>query len=311
MEAEQALVQVPVDVLRSLTTSVENLQKDVRQLQNDNSSLRSEMALLKASLDSGNLCFHLFPKLPIEIRNIIWKMALTVPQLHIMNNDFPSRSKVNVVMQACRETRSQAISLKLPYLISFSPPATPKYYLNLEIDTIWLADIDHWPGNWDIHFLEENCKHPRALLDGFTKTHPHRLKRLAISYNQWADPDGTLRTISDPYLGLRSSDVLLMFNGVEELLIVVGSEVTIATRMMERDIAFYKPTKVPYLLINKSAERLKTPPGLDFQIEYDKLVLSWDLMAERLEKILHHFKKTRQKSRKHEMEGNILGLWVH
>jgi hypothetical protein len=309
MEAEQQnLVQVPADLLKSLAASVENLQKDVRQLQNDNCSLVAEIELLKRNPAHDGPRFHLFLKLPVELRNIIWTMALTVPQIHIMNDELGSRSKVNTVMQACREARSQAMSLQLPYFApnTCTPFRLTRQYMNPDWDTIWLADRDIWPEVWDM-----SCPRcDRFQRKSVQKPH-HHIKRLALSFNQWEDPDETLRTITDPSAGVGSTDILRLFNGIEELLIVVGDDATIAARMNERDVMFINPTRNPLYLLRDTFEFSdNVPADLDLQIEPSKLMSCWYSMESRLEKILHHMKKRRGEMRKHEMEGKsfILGI---
>jgi hypothetical protein len=205
------------------------------------------------------------------------------------------------------------MSLRLPYFApnTLKPFRLTRQYMNPDWDTIWLADRDIWSEVWDMScprcdtgmFQWESVQKPQ-------EPH-HHTKRLALSFNQWEDPDETLRTITDPSAGVGSTDILRLFNGIEELLIVVGDDATIAARMNERDVMFITPTRNPLYLLRDTFEFSDNAPAdLDLQIESSKLMTCWCSMESRLEKILHHMKKRRGEMRKDEMEGKsfILGV---
>ena len=147
--------QDPLQVLlKSLVTSVEDLRKDVKKLQNDNESLAAEVDRLK---ESSGARFHRLPQLPIELRNMVWTIALTTPQTHIVTDELISRSNVNTVMQSCREARSQGMRLQLPYFQRvdldddrIGAPLPARHFMNLESDTLWLAEADVGPPHLEI-----------------------------------------------------------------------------------------------------------------------------------------------------------------
>lgn len=220
-------------------------------------------------------------------------------------------------MQACREARVQGERLQLTYFerVDFDnsnlyvPFYTPvKNYMNLEVDTLWLAHPDMFPLHLEIFApgIEEQIL-PNYE---FREAPPHhRLKRLAIPFASWVDPDESKALVE--LVGITrnasgSAEVLRRLHGLQELLIVVGDEATIAAAMTQRNILFITPERRPVAALPQSFKFAEEKPDdLDLEIEKKAIWNSWDLMAERLEKILHHFKKRRTESRKFEIEGKF------
>ncbi|KAH7336051.1 hypothetical protein BKA65DRAFT_478968 [Rhexocercosporidium sp. MPI-PUGE-AT-0058] len=96
-------------------------------------------------------------------------------------------------MQTCREARDIGVNIKLPYfqisLMPQSAPESPKYYFNLERDTIWLEDGTLMPKN--LNFFCGTCQRG-ALFPIVSRTsnqccHNLELERFAISYSVWTD----------------------------------------------------------------------------------------------------------------------------
>jgi hypothetical protein len=240
---EPGLVQIPAQLLQSLVASVEDLRKDV-------SHLLAENAGLGRFEENPGYGFRRCLKLPPEIRNFIWDFTLRVPQLHIIGRTKVSRSKVNRVMQACREARSRALELHMDYFqVGIQPNMNPHYtkqYMNWDLDTIWLTE-------WKNEFLPESvifhcgiCHEESGIQDwcipkesssDFEPSHcPHdfELKRLAIHYEHWKDlhePDHR-----DGGTNVGSSNLLKTTNA-RELLLVVGDTIT----PTDRDIYFIAP----------------------------------------------------------------------
>lgn len=143
-------------LLKLFITSVEGLQQDVKQLRSENALQTAEIERLKES--SGG-AFNRFPKLPLELQNLIWTFALTAPQTHIVTRSIISRSNVNIVMQSCRTARSLGLKLQLPCFqimdsqvarLGDPPPCDHKQYMNLHLDTLWFADSNMWPNDFKI-----------------------------------------------------------------------------------------------------------------------------------------------------------------
>lgn len=87
--------------------------------------------------------FPRFTQLPLEIRNMIWAFAFSVPQLLVFTGRLCSRSQINDIVHPCREARAAAQLYKLDY---YTIPRRGKKqwtrfrrnYINLHLDTIWL-----------------------------------------------------------------------------------------------------------------------------------------------------------------------------
>jgi hypothetical protein len=180
--------------------------------------------------------------------------------------------------------------------------------MNLEVDTLWLARPDMFPLHLEIFApgIEEQIL-PNYE---FREAPPHhRLKRLAIPFASWVDPDESRALVE--LVGITrdasgSAEVLRRLHGLQELLIVVGDEATIAAAMAQRNVFFITPERRPVAALPQSFKFVEEKPDdLDLEIEKKAIWNSWDLMAERLEKILHHFKKRRTEARKFEIEGKF------
>jgi hypothetical protein len=77
----QGLTQVSSDLLHTLVNSVDALRNDVSQLRAENASLSSKLETVLAHQPQPR--FPQFSDLPMEIRRIIWRHALTTPQINI------------------------------------------------------------------------------------------------------------------------------------------------------------------------------------------------------------------------------------
>ena len=104
---------------------------------------------IKPFLDS----FSLFPKLPIEIRQIIWRLTLrprVVEVLHEYFDDcFHSRAKLPIALVVCQDSRNAVIS---SYPVSFgSALKIPQIRFNFSLDTLYFDCLfsDHF-----FHFLD-------------------------------------------------------------------------------------------------------------------------------------------------------------
>lgn len=62
---------------------------------------------------------------------------MKVPQVHYVGSKNVGGSKVNTVMQACREARAEGLNLKLPYY-KLRPKDDRRYYVNYDQDIFWL-----------------------------------------------------------------------------------------------------------------------------------------------------------------------------
>jgi hypothetical protein len=105
---QKDLIQVPANLLKAFTSTVDSLRTEVFQLRTYNASLGAEFCCLQ---ENSGAAFHRFSKLPPEIRSSIWEFALRAPQVHIIGYDLMSFSKANYVMQARKEARERGQKL--------------------------------------------------------------------------------------------------------------------------------------------------------------------------------------------------------
>jgi hypothetical protein len=296
MDSREQNVQVPADVWRSLIETVEDLRKS-------NTILSTELNQLK---ENSGARFHRFSKLPTEVRRMIWKFALTTPQTHIFNKILSTRSNVNCVMDTCKEALQFGMELKLPFFQTEevdNPDDAMKHYMNLQEDTVWLTEGE-WPGNihvkcpicaesvfvppFDLSFRRRYSRCP----------HKHQLKRLMINFDTWKDPYEGAERWSDTMPDIAGSTNLLeMVNGIDEVFIVVGDPADIARAARERDFIFVEPFRRPRDQL-KGFSFDKKPDNLDLGMDVHNMQYCWYQLAERLEKILEHFKVSRAAMRR-------------
>jgi len=295
---QQNLIQVPSELLTSLLTSIEGLQRDVSRLRQDNESLAYQVRHLQRRWGSK---FPKFPKLPAEIRTMIWKLALVAPQIHIMGKKAVSRSKINSVMESCKEARDLGLALELSYfrvraIASNDESPLGKNYLNYDADVIWVPDGD-LPGNIDIFC--SSCKRllverGMSLLlepDWQDCKHEHRLGGLAIGYENWTEATPREGEGEEGWWIPGSAEEAWLYGSVREVLIVVNGEEAAANR--HRDIVFAEPSIEPWRII----------PGQGALGPRDRTDISWETMAKNQVAKMKLIKDAREKLRKNEMEG--------
>ena len=300
--SSQNLVQVPAELLQTLAKSIEDLQRD-------NDYLREENGQLRRFQEDSSHGFRRFPKLPLEIRNLIWEFALRIPQTHIMFNYMTSRSITTDIMQACHEARNRGLVMQMSYFqigneVDISSDTDPKHYINLDVDTLWFMEEDLYPPT-HVHFSCGICLEPCRLDDQHNYSgpkcgHKFELKRLAIASFSWKEPSPISHGADVP----EDSSHILSITNARELLIVITEDADL--QAVDRDIKFITPRKRPQDLIDLSDSPLE--PDLDAeQLESDETQLTgaeeWDLAARRMEKILQHYKDTRAEHRKQKLKG--------
>ncbi|KAE9364767.1 hypothetical protein N431DRAFT_497197 [Stipitochalara longipes BDJ] len=126
-----------------LASSGDKLRIENEQLHSENAALLARLNHLQDHVSA----FWRFPQLPFEVREMIWNEALTTPQIHLMDYKKISFSRINLIMQSCREARQLGLLFQFPYyhlnINEKLDDSSPKYYINLDIDTIWLPR-DHY-----------------------------------------------------------------------------------------------------------------------------------------------------------------------
>ncbi|KAF4630460.1 hypothetical protein G7Y89_g7674 [Cudoniella acicularis] len=303
-------VLVPADYLASLVNSIENIRTDVEKLWETNASLSAEVQHLKKISPCSRPSFQRFPKLPLEIRTLIWEMALNIPRITILSHLAMTRSEVNTIMESCQEARRRALEMRIPYLRLVYPHNTihrkfrsGRNYINVETDTLYLSHHAYFPHNIDI--LCGQCGDtifPKWAEFGSLCQHNIQVNRVAIPFKEWVDPDENKGTPVAPELAVGTADILRHLNSVRELLIVVGDSHTSGGYVPNRDIAFIPPRKQPYEMLENFNYEGDKPEDLILSLNLQAMMKSWDVMGMRLEMILQHFKEKRCESRKRYME---------
>ncbi|CZR53298.1 uncharacterized protein PAC_03176 [Phialocephala subalpina] len=238
----QLLIQVDLfsTSLTSLTTTVSTLQGSNVQLQTNTTALQIRLASVENDVvilqRSTGALFVRFPKLPIELRNIIWRIACRLPQVHVMAEDGTSRSKVLNIMKSCKEVKKVVLEMKLDYFCVVMTngghldmnSGTVKNYINVDIVTFWVIDVNMFPScvSWrcgKCHVHTEAPSSGQYSTDGFeclsnlVECGPPGINRLAIDLTTWEDANPTdMRSLIFPHI-----------NRPKELLIVVGNSAPI------------------------------------------------------------------------------------
>lgn len=198
---------------------------------------------------SSGVKFRNFPQLPVELRSNIWIFACTEPQLHVLRDEFVSRSRINTIFNTCVESREVVLGLELDYFMHAKNCVRKrnvqaiKNYFNPLLDTMWInrpcpnftEDVDWTCGRCDGRKLTLK---PRCIgrcissdPDG-----PAELYRLAFNFSAWTKPGQNFEDMGPAELLVR--------HNISELLLVVGS---IDTFEADRDVFFESPKNKPVL----------------------------------------------------------------
>lgn len=169
-------------------------------------------------------------------------MATRVPQIHILNEEMSTRSKINAVRDSCQEARREFDMLELDYFQhsldeSQYEHSAVRCYVNLDLDTVWLS----FAGAFicvpeEIPFHCGKCRGPMGTEVPGCHEYVFRgsfrqIKRLAINHLSWLEPE----EFSD-----NGTMEILWRHKVEQLLIVVGDYIGLAK---DRDVQFITPSQ--------------------------------------------------------------------
>jgi 2EXR family len=236
-------VTVPSNLLQPLLASLNSLREDDTQLRRENNETKDAVTKIQASLETllplspERGAFEFFPKLPIEIRHMIWDAALQIPR--IISAKIVSRGRgmemedlvpmvpSSSILFVNKESRARALEGLVCWTDDFDTRTdrVPQLDINPEVDTLWVVNYDRFrAGNERV-----NC----AL---FCERKFRRLAMPATTWSYWLErcPEHTdwslLRFLAE-----------LKDCGVEEVTLVVGGR-TVAECS---DIVLVEPTKIP------------------------------------------------------------------
>ncbi|KAK0101888.1 hypothetical protein ONS95_001300 [Cadophora gregata] len=149
--------------------------------------------------------FNLFPKLPLELRRMIWNTALSHPQIlgipSATSANFVPAKKYNSIRNVCKEARAEALKVQTLSCFNDIKCGVSGIYSNNSVDILWiLSGSDDEPG----------------CLEGLWDSGP-KLGRIALPASEWYRH----LMYKDIYKSLFS---FLAQKGVEEIFVIVGPE---------------------------------------------------------------------------------------
>jgi len=276
----EGLIQVESEILTSLIASVGDLRRQISQLQNEHASLVSRLDRMQ----NRESAFWRFPRLPVEIRRMIWKRALLTPHIHIMSNTKISLSRINRVMQSCKEAREQGLLLQFPYYHlrpdwdwgAANSSLRAKHYINLEADCILIMDDDRFP-NFVEFCCPISCEISRRSLMLHRESrcsHQPQVEIIAIHNSKWKTPIDNGLYMKD------STSILIDGNDIRVLYLIVGD----MEEAVEGDFYFCEPSKSPSQMLPE----LRSNANLDSP-ETPTLGSSWRLAARQVEEQLEYW----------------------
>ncbi|KUJ23307.1 uncharacterized protein LY89DRAFT_680076 [Mollisia scopiformis] len=288
-------LQISAELYKSLLSSAEQLKHIVAE----NASMARELRRIQQNKPS----FPLFSAFPTEIRLQIWRSAFRTPRIHIMRKDHISRSQINSIMYACKESQELGLSLRMPFYYVHHPetlrPICGVQYFHSDIDTLWVDTTDRLPKNvilYDGHDVRQPM-----LLD---KEYPEwtlSLGSLAMDAGNWVDPF-IMDDDEDDYdddegrLYLCSFELIRMLNNNRELILVVGGP----GLPCASDIVFTEPRGTPFLLAPSLANNESLlGNGRDESISPNA---TWESAARQAEYILRQAKKLLMEKMKKKIE---------
>ncbi|PVH75394.1 hypothetical protein DL98DRAFT_593148 [Cadophora sp. DSE1049] len=225
--AGDGAVSIPGNMLASLLSNIKILQLQLGGFRVELSKVKGDLRALEAA---AGMAFPRFKKLPLEIRRMIWRLALSMPRLVRVEE---ARRKVkhkgkdkeiyaytpfegyNPIRYTYRESRAEAVSMQTRILIA---DGAPHIFINTDADTVWfrftnddddqiwqsIEQLGYWdrlPGMWN-------------LIPGREQTEtPH----VAISLKIWGKS-----ARNQIYLLMNKLYML----GVEKIYVVVGQNAT-------------------------------------------------------------------------------------
>ena len=197
--------------------SAEALLTEIHRLQAENATLTSQTTILAAKnlqlttrlaqyegkpAEKGpQPLFPQFAKLPPELRLRIWRFALTQPQIHVFSAKRVSRSRVNILMNTCKDAKTEGMKLKLSYYKLKEPWRSElrqiRNYVNVEVDTLWFTTkpskdyvADFFCGKCGEQFCRDIDSLQNQQWFCSLKCSPDRFYALALNHGDWRRDGG-------------------------------------------------------------------------------------------------------------------------
>lgn len=237
-------VQVSVDHLTFLINSIETLRKEVAQLRQERTEDKKNIIFLRKELESlkppQGRVFTLFPKLPKEIRLMIWDIILWTPQVIGVRQYFKAQGTLEetqmilsptgphtLLRRVNKEARNQAKKINTCSSLCINH-ISRGLFANPEIDTFWIIDFDHIsPAN------------PQGMK--FPWEHNHQIRKLAIPFDAFKHE---FMEDDEDMIGRFGMNMLtfLWKHGVQELIVIFQGDAA----AYHTDVVFVTPTASPF-----------------------------------------------------------------
>ncbi|KAH7312828.1 hypothetical protein BKA65DRAFT_558043 [Rhexocercosporidium sp. MPI-PUGE-AT-0058] len=245
-------VAVSCDMMALMTRALEALEKKVDFLANSNFNglVKSLRIDYRSPSVSGALLesFTLFPKLPLEIRRMIWQKILfkartitadiLIPPAGLKGNFSRPRAILTAVYQ---ESRAEA--LRVQQQLNKGQIGSELVFMNAKVDIVWISSLAISDCEWV------------AVFDGFSRILlPKCIPKFALTLDVWT------RLMCGGALRPRFLDAVAKFN-TEEIVVVVGS----CAAFGSPDLELIKPRQTaPRLLHTNFISRFGLPPVPDW-----------------------------------------------
>jgi hypothetical protein len=208
------------------------------------STVLTIQSLTQSSTQNDGLCFPLFPKLPEEIRCLIWRYCLDTPRiigitnayyrrLTLSGNGSPARLPSNPLRpiafgqfrSSLRQVNQEARRENIRFMQVFNPQTLP-FHADLERDVFWFDWFYLAGDNNTCGLLDENHESMPRGLDGRVL----RVSRVALNWQWW------FRDAEDDKMVAKAMGDLTRA-GITQLFLVLRQNVI----SRNREILFYEP----------------------------------------------------------------------
>jgi hypothetical protein len=295
--ASGSVVQIPADLLVSLLTSIDGLQKqvsmqqvDIMRLGEGNIKLQDDVHGAKGNASAlqtySEIQFSLFPRLPLEIRRMIWDAAASAPRVipikFVGDHDIYDYDSVSIIaigpqhplLQVSIEARTEALKVQRPL-----SRKGPTIWANSSVDTIWIPYLDD-----TFEILD--------LYADYTKPVP-KIASVALHHQYWQDreepgEEGFFYMIND-----------ISKLGTRELILVIGDDEPPSST----NAVIVEPQRGPTKLLSDSwwAEFRSSRVDERTKLAFDEN-LKWKTLEEEAMNFLRDFQANRAARRKEFLE---------